>query len=303
MALIYKTEEKDGKKFIEVDDKGLPIVVDTDKPEDDNTRQFSLDALHLFKKVPDLTNQVNIFKQNYEGAKPFISKLEEVSGKKREELMPWIESLKNTFSELETYKAKGSEVEGKIQNIKNESKQATEKARLEAEQRIKQLEEDHKTEKSILANQIHKLMISDMFKSSQFVKEKCAYDPIAIEALFSNYFSVEQKDGNFVTVGYKTSNKKAQTEQEKILSKERGYEPANFDECLERLIIDSPIRDKILLGNQTSGAGVNKRTSQGSYENPFSSKNGRTPNLTEQMKLTKENPELAARLKAEALRE
>ena len=77
-----------------------------------------------------------------------------------------------------------------------------------------------------------------------------------------------------------------------------GITPMNLDEWVEQQVADAPHLFEMnagggAVGNGSGGAGGNNR----SVKNPFRKESW---NLTEQMKLTKTDPQLAARLKAAA---
>ena len=53
MGLVYKTvKDGEGNETIAMDEKGFPVVYDD---ELENSEPLGLDAIHLYKKVPELS--------------------------------------------------------------------------------------------------------------------------------------------------------------------------------------------------------------------------------------------------------
>jgi hypothetical protein len=85
---------------------------------------------------------------------------------------------------------------------------------------------------------------------------------------------------------------------EKLLSIKNAGDYAEPEEAIEMLIAEHPQRDKMLLRDLSgSGAPILKNNEGKALVNPWKKE---TRNLTKQMEVSKENPALAAKYKAEA---
>jgi hypothetical protein len=92
--------------------------------------------------------------------------------------------------------------------------------------------------------------IGGAFKGSQLIADKFAIPADFVEAKFGSAFKVE--DGKIVAYG---------PDGNKIYSRERPGDLANFDEALQSLVDQYPQRDQILKG--TGGGGSGKRQDNG----------------------------------------
>src|SRR6185369_15152564 len=88
--------------------------------------------------------------------------------------------------------------------------------------------------------------IGGLFKGSKFIAEKIAIPADIVQARFGSDFKIE--DAGKV-VAYDSSGNK-------IFSRTKPGEPADFDEALEMLIEQYPRRDDILKGSGHSGDGA-----------------------------------------------
>lgn len=87
--------------------------------------------------------------------------------------------------------------------------------------------------------------IGGSFSRSKFITDKLAIPPDLVESRFGKAFSIE--DGQIVAKDH-TGNR--------IFSRARPGELANFDEALESLVDAYPHRDSILKGTGASGGGA-----------------------------------------------
>lgn len=104
---------------------------------------------------------------------------------------------------------------------------------------------------SSLEQQLYGEKIGGSFARSSFISEKLAVPADMIQATFGNRFKVE--DGK--TVAYDGHGNK-------IFSRSRPGELAEFDEALEVLVDQYPHKDHILKGNTQSGGGAPSNSSQ-----------------------------------------
>ena len=267
MALHYKMTE-DGKS-VALNDKGFIVMIDTEQP--DGKKEIPVDAVHIFKtaqesqaKIKNLTDKIKEFES-----------FSEVLKKHNIEKPADIEKV---IKDAESAKKKPEYEEMKKAALA-EQQEAFNKQTEELKKQIAEKE-----------SEIFDLTVRSQFRTSKFVTDQLTSPSIA-ERMFVNNFRVEKTaDGKYRTIGYLNG--------EKILSPSKGFEPADFDEALEILVTKDPDGDNIRKAKIAGGTGmqaVNRQTA--GVKNPFKKE---TFNLTEQGKMFRENPELAARLKAEA---
>jgi antitoxin component of MazEF toxin-antitoxin module len=134
---------------------------------------------------------------------------------------------------------------GKVEEIKAAAKRAAEEqvaaaARASAE-REKQLNGD--LEK--LQGQLHNELIGGNFGRSKLISDKFAIPADLVQARFGQAFKVEEGK----VVAYDQAGNK-------IFSRSRAGEVADFDEALETLVDQYPYKDQILKGTGASGSGA-----------------------------------------------
>lgn len=99
--------------------------------------------------------------------------------------------------------------------------------------------------KAALEERIYQMTIGGAFANSKYIKEKFAIPPDFVQARFAENFGIEN-DKVFAVDS--TGNK--------IYSKTRPGELADFDEALEFLVAAHPHRDSLLKGTGASGTGA-----------------------------------------------
>jgi hypothetical protein len=130
---------------------------------------------------------------------------------------------------------------GEIDTVRNEISKAFQKQLDEISGKAKTLEEQLYAEK-----------IGGSFSRSKFIADKLAIPADLVQARFGNAFRVE--DGK--TVAYDSHGNK-------IYSRARPGELADFDEAIETLVEQYPNRDSILKGTGSSGAGARESGGNG----------------------------------------
>jgi hypothetical protein len=134
---------------------------------------------------------------------------------------------------------------GKVEEIKAAARRtAEEQVEAANKQFVAELAKT-KTERDALQNQLYDEKIGGSFDRSKFIAEKLAIPGDIAKAAFGRAFKIE--DGN--TVAYDASGNK-------IFSRTRIGELANFDEALETLVENYPYRDQIMKGSGASGSGA-----------------------------------------------
>ncbi|WP_111884618.1 DUF6651 domain-containing protein [Acinetobacter sp. CFCC 11171] len=99
-------------------------------------------------------------------------------------------------------------------------------------------------ERDSVQQQLHSELIGGGFARSKFIQDNIAVPVDMIQATFGKNFQIE--NGKVVAVG---------TDGQKIYSRTRPGEIADFDEALETLVGGYQHKDSILKGSQAGGAG------------------------------------------------
>lgn len=134
---------------------------------------------------------------------------------------------------------------GKVEEIKAAAKRAAEE---QVEAANKQFATDlakTKSERDALQTQLYDEKIGGSFDRSKFIAEKLAIPGDIAKAAFGKAFKIE--DGKVVAHDA-TGNK--------IFSRVRPGDLADFDEALETLVENYPYRDQIMKGSGASGSGA-----------------------------------------------
>lgn len=131
---------------------------------------------------------------------------------------------------------------GEVEKVKAEISKAFETKLSESNGKVQTLEQQLYSEK-----------IGGNFSRSKLIAEKLAIPADLVQAKFGQAFKVE--NGQIVAYDH-TGNK--------IFSRSRPGELADFDESLEALIENYPHKDSILKGSSASGGGASNNPSAGS---------------------------------------
>lgn len=105
-----------------------------------------------------------------------------------------------------------------------------------------------KTENEKLSGTINNMTVDNAFNGSEFVKNRVAVPSDMFKAQFGKNFKIE--DGKLVPYGF---------DGNKVYSKKRMGEIADFDEALEIIIGDYKHKDAVLKAPEHSGSGNNGR--------------------------------------------
>ncbi len=177
-----------------------------------------------------------------------IKELNSEAAKHRTDANSYKEKLEQ-YGELDPLEAKKA-----IETIKNfDDKKFVDAGEVESLK--KSLAETFNTEKTALAEsiatkdkQIHDLMIGSQFAKSAFLADKVILPPDMVQSSFEKNFKVEDNGkGGLVVNGYLNG--------EKIFSRERPGETADFEESLRTIIDAYPMKDRILKSSDNGGSG------------------------------------------------
>ncbi|EZQ10745.1 DUF6651 domain-containing protein [Acinetobacter sp. Ver3] len=213
-----KTTQIDGKTYAEVDTQGLPVYVH------DDGKEVGFDAGSAMQKISSLNAEAKTHREAKEQALAQLKNFEGIEDPSAAKKA--LETLKN-FDDKKLVDA------GEVEKIKLEAIKAVEEKYAPVVQKLEKVENDY-----------HKELIGGGFSRSKFIQEKIAVPVDMVQATFGNNFKIE--DGKVVAYG---------ADGQKIYSRSKPGEVADFDEALETLVGGYQYKDSILKGNQSQGGG------------------------------------------------
>ena len=250
----------EGKKAIlaeEVNGQYLPVYEEEIKEgEELKVVQKTADVFHLLEKVPAQARDIESAKNKLKNAKNIVSPLiekgiikeEDFYAGNKEVFEKWFDEASTSIEKAKTFDSSKTK---DIEEIKKQLDKST-KEKLEAFQRdATEKESKYKNDLLDAENQIRKLMISDKFASSDFIKKNCDGVPVdVIAGNFSHRFKVEkdQDTGERITVGYKLDGNP-------IFSLQKVGDIADFDEAIGEMIKEDKNAGFYLSGLSASGTG------------------------------------------------
>ncbi|UBX51221.1 hypothetical protein LDO52_07530 [Acinetobacter pseudolwoffii] len=212
-----KTVTIEGKTYAEVDgDK--PIYIH------DDGKEAPHDAAHTVATISRLNGEAKTHreaKEQLEAKFKGFEGIEDPAAAKKA-----LETLKN-FDDKKLVDA------GEVEKIKLEAIKAVEEKYAPIVQ-----------ERDAFQSQLHNELIGGGFARSKFIQDNIAVPVDMIQATFGKNFQIE--NGKVVAVG---------ADGQKIYSRTRPGEIADFDEALETLVGGYQYKDSILKGSQSQGGG------------------------------------------------
>ncbi|WP_140187677.1 DUF6651 domain-containing protein [Providencia stuartii] len=218
-----KTVEVNGKSYAEIDDKGFPIY------QHDDGKEIGFDAAQAVSKIASLNGEAKSHREAKEAAEANLAKFAGIEDPKKA-----LEAIE-TLTKIDQKKLIDA---GAVDQVKAEITKSFQTQLDEANSKAKTLQE-----------QLYNSMIGGSFAGSKFIADKMAIPADFVQARFGQSFKIE--DGNIVA--YDPSGNK-------IYSRAKPGELAEFDEALEFLVEQYPQKDHILKASDNSGMG--SKTSQ-----------------------------------------
>ena len=209
---------------------GKPVYVH------DDGKEVAFDAPATVQTITRLNSEAKSHRERAEAAEKTLKTFEGIA-----DPAAAIKALE-TVSNLDHKKLVDA---GEVEKVKAEISKAFEAKLTEATTKAQTLEQQLYSEK-----------IGGSFARSKLIAEKLAIHSDLVQAKFGNAFKIE--DGKIVAYDH-TGNK--------IYSRSRPGEMADFDEALESLIEQYPHRESILKGSGASGGGASNNASNGSTNN------------------------------------
>lgn len=213
-----KTVVVDGKTYAEVNEQGLPLYVH------DDGKEVAHDAAQTVATISRLNGEAKTNRERYEKAEATLKAFEGIDDPAAAKKA--IETLKN-FDDKKLVDA------GEVEKIKTEAIKAVEDKYAPIVQ-----------ERDAFQAQLHNELIGGGFARSKYIQDNIAVPVDMIQATFGKNFQIE--NGKVVAVG---------ADGQKIYSRTRPGEIADFDEALETLVGGYQYKDSILKGSQAGGGG------------------------------------------------
>lgn len=230
---------------LKLDDQGH-VVVQDGKPVyvHDDGKEIAFDAVGTVATISRLNGESKAHRERAEAAEA------------RSKLFDGIEDADAARKALETMKnIKDGDLiaAGKVEEIKAAAKKAAEE---QVEAANKQFMADltkTRGERDTLQQQLYDERIGGSFDRSKFIADKLAIPGDMARAAFGKAFKIEEGK----VVAYDVNGNK-------IFSRVRPGDIANFDEALETLVENYPHRDQILKSSGASGSGASGGAGSGS---------------------------------------
>ena len=213
-----KTVTVEGKTYAEVNEQGQPLYIH------DDGKEVAHDAPQTVATISRLNGEAKTNRERYETAETSLKAFEGIDDPTAAKKA--LETLKN-FDDKKLVDA------GEIEKVKAEAIKAVEDKYAPIVQ-----------ERDAFQSQLHNELIGGGFARSKFIQDNIAVPVDMIQATFGKNFQIE--GGKVVAVG---------ADGQKIYSRARPGEVADFDEALETLVGGYQHKDSILKGNQSGGGG------------------------------------------------
>ncbi len=211
---------------LKLDDAGH-VVVSDGKPVyvHDDGKEVPFDATGTVATISRLNGEAKAHRERAEAAETSLKSFAGITDPAKA-----LAAL-NTVSNLDDKKLVDA---GEVQKVRDEIEKVYKTQLAEKDTRIGKLEGDLYGEK-----------IGGSFARSKYITEKVAIPGDLVQSKFGNNYKVE--DGKTVAYG---------VDGQKIYSRSRPGELADFEESIEILIDQYPHKDSILKGTGASGPGV-----------------------------------------------
>ena len=257
---------------LKLDENGHAVVQDG-KPVyvHDDGKEVAFDAPAAFQKINALNGEARAHREAKEAAEARAKAFEGIED--AELARKALETIKNLDEGKLIQAGKVEEIKSAAQKAAQEQVAAANKAHAEELARTK-------AERDKLQGDLYSEKIGGSFTRSKLITERFAIPADLVQSRFGNAFKVE--DGKIVAYDQAGN---------KIFSRSKPGEVADFDEALETLVDQYPYKDQILKGSGASGGGASGsggglKSSQGKWNGTEAERiaavNARFPNLNSQ---------------------
>ena len=212
-----KTVEVDGKQYAEIQD-GKPVYVE------DDGKEVAFDAVGTRATITRLNSEAKQHRERAEAAEKTAKAFEGITD---------AAAARKALEVVANLDAKKLVDAGEVEKVKSEIAKGYQAQLDEANSKAQTLEQ-----------QLYGEKIGGSFARSKVIAEKLAVPADMVQATFGNRFKIE--DGK--VVAYDANGNK-------IFSRARPGELADFDEALETLVEQYPHKDHILKSSGANGGG------------------------------------------------
>lgn len=213
-----KTVEIDGKQYAEVQD-GKPLFVE------DDGKEVAFDAVGTRSTITRLNSEAKQHRERAEAAEKTMKAFEGIED---------AAAARKALETVANLDAKRLVDAGEIEKVKSEISKAFQSQLDEANGKAQTLEQ-----------QLYGEKIGGSFARSKVIAEKLAVPADMVQAAFGSRFKIEEGK----VVAYDANGNK-------IFSRARPGELADFDEALETLVDSYPHKDHILKSSGANGGGA-----------------------------------------------
>lgn len=236
---------------LKLDENGNAVLVDG-KPVyiHDDGKEIPFDAARTVETISRLNHEAKTHREAKEAAETQLGEVQK-QVKVFEGLDP--EAARKALGRLKDIEDGKLIESGKLDEVRNAAK-------TEYETRLKQLQDEFGTkegklmaEREALQGHLNNEIIGGSFARSKFIADKMAIPTDLVQAAFGKHFKVE--DGKLVALD---------AQGQKVFSRARPGELADFDEALDALVQQYPNRDHILKPTGASGSGASASAGGGS---------------------------------------
>lgn len=208
---------------------GKPVYVG------DDGKDYPMDVPHMYGKIVSLTSEARELRTAKETAESKVKDFEGIDDPAE---------AKRAIGVLKSLDEKKLVDAGKIDEIKAAAVKAHEEQAAAAAKAHATEMQKVTTERDEIRGLYNSEKLTALFTGSKFIKDRVAVPADLFRARFGTAFKVEEN----AVVGYDASGNK-------IYSRSKPGEIADFDEALEVLVEAYPEKDSILKGNGQSGGG------------------------------------------------
>lgn len=222
---------------LKLDEQGVAVLQDG-KPVyvHDDGKEVAFDAPHAVATITRLNGEA---KSNRERAQAAEAKLKEYDG------LDDADAARQALETVANLDAGKLVQAGKVEEIKAAAQKAAQEQLVAAKKAYASETKARDEAIAKLTATLNQELIGGSFNRSTLIADKFAIPADLVQAKFGNAFKVEEGK----IVAYDSAGNR-------ILSRSRVGEPADFEEALETLVDQYPHKDQILKGDTKSGSGA-----------------------------------------------
>jgi len=222
---------------LKLDDAGNVVVTDG-KPVyvHDDGKEIAFDAAGTVATISRLNHEAKTHREAKEAAEAKITAFADLDPEKARQALKTLQNLddKKLVDAGEVDKMKADAIANALRQFEADKYRPVQK-------KVEQLEQQIREEK-----------IGNAFARSKYIAEKLAVPSDIVQARFGHHLKIE--DGK--VIGYDMSGNR-------IFSRTRPGEPAEFDEVMETIVEQYPYKENILKGTGAQGTGAKGSAASG----------------------------------------